>query len=115
MVVASAFQGLGRAAVPLTVMAVRVALVVAAALAATRLLGGGAETIFAIIAAGNVCSCLALWRSSAPRCGDRASANSLRFERSRGRGDGRPPLGSEPAHSGRRSGHAQNSRLPTRR
>lgn len=56
MVIATAFQGLGRATVPLTVMAVRVVLVVAAALA----LGSNANTIFAVIAAGNVCGCLAL-------------------------------------------------------
>jgi putative MATE family efflux protein len=61
MVVASAFQAVGRAAVPLTVMAIRVALVIAAAVAATHLLGAGAETIFVIIAAGNLGSCLALW------------------------------------------------------
>jgi putative MATE family efflux protein len=56
MVVATAFQGLGRATVPLTVMAIRVVLVLVAALA----LGSTADTIFAIIAAGNVCGCLAL-------------------------------------------------------
>jgi Na+-driven multidrug efflux pump len=60
MVVASSFQGLGRATTPLTVMAVRVVLVVAAALVATRSLGQGADAVFALIAAGNVCSCLAL-------------------------------------------------------
>ena len=60
MVVASAFQGLGRATVPLTVMVVRVVLVVAAALAATRFFGLQADTVFAVIAAGNVCACLAL-------------------------------------------------------
>jgi MATE family, multidrug efflux pump len=56
MVVATAFQGLGRATVPLTVMVVRVVLVVAAALA----LSSSADAIFAVIAAGNVCACLAL-------------------------------------------------------
>ena len=60
MVVASSFQGLGRATAPLTVMAIRVVLVVAAALVATRGLGLGADAVFAVIAAGNVCSCLAL-------------------------------------------------------
>ena len=56
MVIATAFQGLGRATVPLTVMAIRVVLVLVTALA----LGSTADTIFAIIAAGNVCGCLAL-------------------------------------------------------
>jgi Na+-driven multidrug efflux pump len=60
MVLASAFQGLGRATVPLTVMIARVVLVVAAALAATRFLGLGADAVFLIIAAGNLCACLAL-------------------------------------------------------
>lgn len=60
MVLASAFQGLGRATVPLTVMTARVVLVVAAALAATRFLGVGADTVFLIIAAGNLCACLAM-------------------------------------------------------
>jgi len=60
MVVASAFQGLGRATVPLTVMVVRVALVVAAALAATRSFGFGADAVFAVIAGGNVLACVAL-------------------------------------------------------
>jgi len=60
MVVGSAFQGVGRATVPLTVMVVRVALVIGAAISATRFLGAGADAIFAIIAAGNLCSCLAL-------------------------------------------------------
>jgi len=60
MVVGSAFQGVGRATVPLTVMVVRVALVVGAALSVTRFFGTGPDTIFAIIAAGNVCSCVAL-------------------------------------------------------
>lgn len=56
MVVATAFQGLGRATVPLTVMAVRVLLVVTAALA----LASNADTIFAVVAAGNVCGFVAL-------------------------------------------------------
>jgi putative MATE family efflux protein len=60
MVVASAFQGLGRATVPLTVMGARVVIVVAAAVVATRIFGMTAEAVFAIIAAGNVCGCLAL-------------------------------------------------------
>jgi len=60
MVIASTFQGVGRAVVPLTVMGIRVIAVVAAALVATRLIGAGASAVFAIIAAGNVCGCLAL-------------------------------------------------------
>lgn len=60
MIVASAFQGLGRATVPLTVMVVRVLLVVAAALVAARGLGMSADAVFAVIAAGNVAGCLAL-------------------------------------------------------
>ncbi len=60
MVVASAFQGLGRATVPLTVMVVRVLLVVGAALGATHMLAMPADAVFAIIAAGNVGACLAL-------------------------------------------------------
>jgi putative MATE family efflux protein len=60
MVIASAFQGLGHATAPLSVMVVRVVLVVGAALTATRMLGVGADIVFAIIAAGNVFACLAL-------------------------------------------------------
>lgn len=60
MVIASAFQGLGRATVPLTVMVVRVALVISAALSAPPLLGIDAEGIFAIIAAGNILGAAAL-------------------------------------------------------
>jgi len=60
MVVATAFQGLGRATAPLIVMVVRVSLVVAAALVATHVLGLGAGVVFAIIAAGNLCACAAL-------------------------------------------------------
>ena len=60
MVIASAFQGLGRATVPLTVMGVRVVLVVAVALAATHLFGLPATAVFAVIAAGNVLGCFAL-------------------------------------------------------
>lgn len=56
MVIATAFQGVGRATVPLTVMAVRVTLVITATLA----FAGSPDTIFAIIAAGNVLGCVAL-------------------------------------------------------
>lgn len=60
MVVASAFQALARAVVPLVVMIARVALVLAAALVATGPFAAPAETIFAIIATANVASCLVL-------------------------------------------------------
>ena len=60
MVFASAFQALGRATVPLTVMVARVVLVVAAALIAVRGLGWGAESVFAVIAAGNLGGCVVL-------------------------------------------------------
>jgi Na+-driven multidrug efflux pump len=60
MVVASAFQALGRAVVPLAVMIARVALVLAAALLATHVFAAGAGTVFAIIATANVASCLVL-------------------------------------------------------
>ena len=60
MVVATAFQGLGRATVPMTVMVARVVLVVSGALFAARGFGAGAETIFAIIATGNVVACVVL-------------------------------------------------------
>jgi putative MATE family efflux protein len=60
MVVASAFQGLGRATAPLTVMIARVLLVVTAALVAARVLAMPADAVFAVIAGGNVCACLAL-------------------------------------------------------
>jgi putative MATE family efflux protein len=60
MVLASAFQGLGRATVPLTVMIARVALVVAVALAATRFFHASADDVFTIIAVGNAGACLSL-------------------------------------------------------
>jgi putative MATE family efflux protein len=60
MVIASAFQGLGRATVPLTVMFVRVALVVLIALLAAHTFGFGAEGVFIVIAAGNLLACVAL-------------------------------------------------------
>jgi MATE family, multidrug efflux pump len=60
MVIASSFQGIGRATVPLAVMIVRVAAVVTAALVLTRALGWGAQSVFVAIAAGNVFSCLTL-------------------------------------------------------
>jgi Na+-driven multidrug efflux pump len=60
MVVATAFQGLGRAVVPLTVMIVRVIVVVGVAITLTRVWGAGDDAVFAVIAAGNIASCLAL-------------------------------------------------------
>jgi putative MATE family efflux protein len=66
MVVASSFQALARAVVPLAVMIVRVAAVLAAALLAINVFHADARTIFAIIAVGNVASCFVLivlfWR-----------------------------------------------------
>ena len=60
MVVASSFQALARAVVPLVVMVARVALVLAAALLAINVFHARAQTIFAIIAIANVTSCLVL-------------------------------------------------------
>jgi putative MATE family efflux protein len=60
MVLASAFQGLGRATLPLAVMVGRVALVIAGAVLLTRVLGYGAEPVFLLIAGGNVAACLTL-------------------------------------------------------
>jgi putative MATE family efflux protein len=54
MILAFSFQGLGRAAPPLVVMAVRVPLVLGAALTAITWLGLREEGVFATIAAGNV-------------------------------------------------------------
>lgn len=66
MVIASSFQALARAAVPLAVMIVRVLVVLGSALLAVNAFGAGAHTIFAIIAAANVASCLVMvflfWR-----------------------------------------------------
>ena len=60
MVIASAFQALARATVPLTVTVARAVLVIGGALIAVRGFGAGAEAVFAIIAAGNVLACLVL-------------------------------------------------------
>ncbi len=60
MVVASSFQALARAVVPLVVMTARVALVLAAALIAVHVFHAHAQTIFVIIAVANVASCLVL-------------------------------------------------------
>ena len=60
MVIASSFQALGRAVVPLVVMIARVALVLAAALLAINTFQSPAQTVFVIIAVANVTSCLVL-------------------------------------------------------
>ncbi len=60
MVFASAFQGLGKATIPLAVVIIRVVLVVGAALALTSALGRGATAVFIVIAAGNLFSSLSL-------------------------------------------------------
>jgi putative MATE family efflux protein len=60
MVLASAFQGVGRAALPLAVMVGRVALVIGGALFLTRVFGYGARPVFLLIAASNVVACLTL-------------------------------------------------------
>ena len=60
MVFAFAFQGLGRAKLPLAVMAVRVPVVLAVALACTRWFGLRERAVFATVAAGNVLAALVL-------------------------------------------------------
>jgi putative MATE family efflux protein len=60
MVVASSFQALARAVIPLLVMVARVAGVLAAALIAINAFHTEAPTIFGIIALGNVASCAVL-------------------------------------------------------
>jgi len=60
MVLAFAFQGVGRAGVPTAVIAVRIGGMLAAAILATRWLGLGERAVFAIIAASNVASVVAL-------------------------------------------------------
>lgn len=60
MVLAFAFQGLGRATAPLAVMATRVPLVLAVAIACTRWLGLRERAVFATIAAGNVLAAVVL-------------------------------------------------------
>lgn len=56
MMLAFAFQGLGRATLPLAVMAVRMAVVVVAALALSSRPGYGAGAVFAVVAAGQLLS-----------------------------------------------------------
>lgn len=60
MVLAFAFQGLGKAAAPLAVMATRVPLVLASAIVCTRWFGLREGAVFATIAAGNVLAALVL-------------------------------------------------------
>jgi putative MATE family efflux protein len=60
MVVGFAFQGLGRATIPLAWTVLRVTLMLALAVAATRGLGAGFAAVAAIVAAGNVASALVL-------------------------------------------------------
>lgn len=60
MVVASSFQALARAVIPLVVMIARVALVLATALLAITAFQAPAQAIFHVIAAANVASCLVL-------------------------------------------------------
>jgi Na+-driven multidrug efflux pump len=60
MIVSFAFQGLGRAILPLLVMIVRVAAVLIAAIVCTSVLGLGERAVFTCIAAGNVAGALVL-------------------------------------------------------
>ncbi len=60
MVLAFAFQGLGRATIPLAWMTVRVAGVLVAAVVCTHVLGLGERAVFTTIAAGNVASAVGL-------------------------------------------------------
>jgi putative MATE family efflux protein len=57
MTLASTFQGLGRATIPLFVMVGRVTLLIGVAILLTRIFGYGALPIFFLIAAVNVSSC----------------------------------------------------------
>lgn len=60
MIVAFAFQGLGRATIPLLVMIVRVAAVLVAAVVCTSVLGLGERAVFVCIALGNVAGAIVL-------------------------------------------------------
>jgi putative MATE family efflux protein len=60
MVIAFAFQGLGRATIPLLMMTARMVAVLAAAILSTRWLGASEHAIFLAIAAGNVVSALVM-------------------------------------------------------
>ncbi len=60
MVIAFAFQGLGRATLPLLVMVTRVAAVLVAAIVCTRVYGLGEQAVFIAIALGNVAGAVVL-------------------------------------------------------
>jgi Na+-driven multidrug efflux pump len=60
MVIAFAFQGLGRATVPLFVMVTRVVAVLVAAVVCTRVLGLAEHAVFLCIALGNVAGAVVL-------------------------------------------------------
>ena len=60
MVVAFAFQGLGRATIPLALMTLRVVIVLVAAVVCTHVFGLGERAVFTTIAAGNVLSAASL-------------------------------------------------------
>jgi putative MATE family efflux protein len=60
MIVAFAFQGLGRATLPLLVMIVRVAAVLIAAIVCTRVFGLGERAVFTTIAVGNAVGAIVL-------------------------------------------------------
>jgi putative MATE family efflux protein len=60
MVIAFAFQGLGRATLPLALMSVRVVIVLIAALVCTQWLDMGDHAVFLAVAAGNVLSAAAM-------------------------------------------------------
>jgi putative MATE family efflux protein len=57
MTLASTFQGLGRATIPLAVMVGRVILLIGIAIVLTRVLGYGERPVFLLVAAVNVTSC----------------------------------------------------------
>ena len=56
MTLAFAFQGIGRATVPLAITAIRITLVVAGALLLSSALGYGVGALFALIVTGNCLS-----------------------------------------------------------
>lgn len=60
MVIAFAFQGLGRAALPLVVTVLRITAVLVAAIVCTRTFGLGERAVFTVIAVGNVAGAVVL-------------------------------------------------------
>jgi putative MATE family efflux protein len=60
MLVSFAFQGLGRAGIPTAFMAVRISIMLAAAIFVTSRLGLGSNAVFGVIAASNVVSVVAM-------------------------------------------------------